>query len=299
MLIMDVSVIIVNYNTLRMTAECIDSIIEKTHGITYEIILVDNGSKDGSKEFFEKDNRIKYIYSNENLGFGRANNLGTKYAKGRNILFLNSDTLLLNNAIKILSDTLNSNDYIGVCGGNLFSADLKPTHSFERNVHCIFNELNILSRYRLSNLLYGANSEFNNNSSLLQVDYICGADLMIRHDLFNDIGGFCNEYFMYFEETDLCHCVRDLGYKIVSVPTSKIIHLEGASFKDSHLAFNYNKWEMMLKSKKTYYTRHFCPVTRYLAFKILKYNLIVSNILRKNKSYIDYKKLCSIYDKNL
>lgn len=83
---LDVSIIIVNYNTLQITQNCIDSVVEKTKGIQYEIILVDNASTDGSKEFFEKDNRVKYIYSEKNGGFGYGNNLGMKIAKG-NISF--------------------------------------------------------------------------------------------------------------------------------------------------------------------------------------------------------------------
>lgn len=98
---MNVSIIIVNYNTLKITANYIESVFEKTKKIPFEIILVDNASTDGSKEYFEKDQRIRYYYNTENLGFGKANNEGLKYAKGRNVLFLNSDTLLINDAISI------------------------------------------------------------------------------------------------------------------------------------------------------------------------------------------------------
>ena len=123
---MDVSIIIINYNTLDMTRACIDSIFEKTSSLDFEVILVDNNSKDNSKDFFEKDKRIIYVYNNDNLGFGVANNVGLKFAKGRNILFLNSDTLLVNNAIKILSDYLDGNSDVGACGGNLYNKDMTP-----------------------------------------------------------------------------------------------------------------------------------------------------------------------------
>ena len=98
---MDVSVIIVNYNTKKLTKNCIDSIFQNTKDVKFEVILVDNASTDGSKEFFEQDNRIKYIYSTTNLGFGKANNLGYKEASGKYLFLLNSDTLLLNNAIDL------------------------------------------------------------------------------------------------------------------------------------------------------------------------------------------------------
>lgn len=93
---MDVSIIIVNYNTKALTSQCINSIYEKTQGISFEVILVDNASIDGSKEHFQSDSRVRYIYSEENLGFGRANNLGVSVASGQNILFLNPDTVLIN-----------------------------------------------------------------------------------------------------------------------------------------------------------------------------------------------------------
>ena len=107
---LDVSIIIINYNTCKMTCECIDSIVEKTHGISYEIILVDNASTDGSKEFFEKDERIAYIYSERNGGFGYGNNLGMKVAKGKYFFLLNSDTLLVNNAVKEFFDYAEKDD---------------------------------------------------------------------------------------------------------------------------------------------------------------------------------------------
>ena len=103
---MDVSVIIVNYNTLELTKNTIESVFEKTIEVSYEIILVDNASTDGSVEFFENNykDKIILIKNNENLGFGRANNKGIEIAKGKYIFLLNSDTLLINNAIKILFD---------------------------------------------------------------------------------------------------------------------------------------------------------------------------------------------------
>ena len=99
---MDVSVIIVNYNTLHVLLPCLDSIMEHTGGISFEIIVVDNGSTDGSAETLSKDERIRFVQAGSNLGFGKANNLGLTLARGEYIFFLNSDTLLGNNAIGIM-----------------------------------------------------------------------------------------------------------------------------------------------------------------------------------------------------
>jgi len=106
---MDVSIIIVNYNTLGLTSDCIESIVDKTSDLEYEIILVDNASTDSSKAVFSQDPRVRYIYSDRNLGFGRANNLGIREATGRYLFFLNSDTILLNNAVKYFFDFCEKN----------------------------------------------------------------------------------------------------------------------------------------------------------------------------------------------
>lgn len=101
---MDISIIIVNYNTKELTKNCIDSIYEKTKDIEFEVILVDNDSNDGSKELFERDKKIEFVEAGKNLGFGKANNLGLTRATGKYIFFLNSDTILVNNAVKIFFD---------------------------------------------------------------------------------------------------------------------------------------------------------------------------------------------------
>ena len=90
---MNVSIVIVNYNTLKLTKACIDSVIEKTSGLEYEIILVDNASSDGSSDVFKNDERIIFIEASDNIGFGKANNLGVKHAKGDYLFFLNSDVI--------------------------------------------------------------------------------------------------------------------------------------------------------------------------------------------------------------
>lgn len=243
----DVSVIIVNYNTQKMTAECIESIFEKTKGIAFEIILVDNASNDGSKEFFKKDRRIRYIYNDENLGFGKANNIGVDVAQGRNIFFLNSDTLLVNNAIKILSDYLDSHGESGICGGNLFNSEMEPIHSFQMFYPTIMEELNELLKCIPTALFKTDRSQFNNTGQSKEVAYITGADLMIKKELIEKYGAFNSAFFMYFEETELCHRIKKAGYMIMSVPDAHIIHLCGKSTKKA------TKNKMYIESKRRYY----------------------------------------------
>ena len=125
---MNVSIIIVNYNTSNLLKDCLCSIIEKTQFIEYEIIVVDNNSGDDSVAMVEQQfTNVKLIKNNINLGFGKANNIGYTYAKGKYLFLLNTDTLLINNAIKILFDFMEDPKHssVGSCGGNLYTNNLK------------------------------------------------------------------------------------------------------------------------------------------------------------------------------
>lgn len=260
----DVSVIIVNYNTREMTSECIDSVFKKTTGVFFEVILVDNASTDDSKEFFEKDGRIKYIYNEENLGFGKANNKGIEIASGRNVFFLNSDTILVNNAIKILSDYLDKNKDAGICGGNLYDMEMNPIHSYQMYYPSIKEELNELLNCIPTAIIKSDRSQFNNTGKPKEVAYITGADLMIKKNLVDEYGGFNPIFFMYFEETELCYRIKSAGYQIVSVPEAKIIHLCGKSTKKTSCN------RMFLDSKRKYYM-----ITHRSTLKNRLYNILL------------------------
>ena len=116
---MDVSIIIVSYNTRQLTQDCINSIFHYTHGVSFEVIVVDNDSVDGSKEMLAADKRICYVQSGGNLGFGKANNLGYSVAQGKYLFLLNSDTILLNNAVKIFFDIAEGDSVDVGCWGTM------------------------------------------------------------------------------------------------------------------------------------------------------------------------------------
>lgn len=286
---MDVSVIIVNYNTCRMTAECIESVRQKTSGISYEIILVDNGSTDGSKEFFEQFEGIKYIYSDENLGFGRANNLGAKQASGNYLFLLNSDTILINNAIKILYDYISTHPKAGVVGGNLYDKDSRPNLSFKRHLPGIFDSLNDMTSNRLGKMIWGKNQFFNHSRTPLEVGYIQGADFMLSKWLFDSFGGFMEDYFMYYEETDMCCRIDRSGYKCFNVPEAKIYHFDGASFS-KELDINIDRFLMLEKSRQIYLRKNVSKLTRYICNNIHVLSLYLRMVLVKDIRYRNYYK---------
>lgn len=248
---MNVSIIIVNYNTKELTLQTIASVFEKTADINFEVIVVDNASTDGSTEAIEKTfPEVKLIKSNENLGFGRANNLGATIASGRNLLFLNPDTLLVNNAVKILSDYLDLHESVGVCGGNLYDAEMKPASSYHLSFSPLLFDINSILSKKLFPLIYGKNYTFNHTGKHKKVAHIVGANMMIRKSIFDQVGGFDKEYFMYREETELNYRVYKKGYNTMSIPEAKIIHLESKSF-----SCNYNRTKCILESRKIHYRK--------------------------------------------
>lgn len=251
---MDVSIIIVNYNTLETTSSCIDSIFEKTSGIQFEVILIDNASTDGSREHFSNDKRITYHYSDINLGFGKANNKGLEIAQGRNILFLNPDTLLINNAIQILSDHLDRNRETGACGGNLFDYTGTPAFSFERIFPSLTSEFDRCLKGLITKAIYRRNRKFNYSEQDIGVAYIIGADLMIKKTILEEVGGFDERFFMYYEEVELCHRIHQKKYRITNVPSARITHLEGMSSRTTDTVTSLTRNECMrLEGRKTYY----------------------------------------------
>jgi len=230
---MDVSFIIVNYNTKDQLYNCITSIIEKTNGILFEIIVVDNASVDGSIELLKSSFAdVRIIANKDNLGFGKANNLGAKQAIGKYLFFLNSDTILINNACLSFFERLENNPKIASCGGNLIFEDGSENISygnFPTLSMYFFNHgfKKIFKKYYNTHLSAGI--KVNGRKEPFQVSYVCGADIFVRKNVFDEMKGFNEAFFLYFEETDLYKRMANKGYKSIIYPEIDIIHLSGQS----------------------------------------------------------------------
>ncbi len=264
---MDVSVIIVNYKTPELVCNCIQSVLLCTTGISYEIIVVDNHSEDSICQSLSTafGKQIKLIELDENIGFGKANNEGVKIATGKNILFLNPDTLLINNAIKTLSDALDANEQAGACGGNLYDEDMQPTLSFRRLFPGIKWELMEMTVHKLEKILYQGNWMFNHHQHPMEVAYITGADLMVKRRVIDSIGCFSPQFFMYNEDTDLCLRIHQAGYKILSIPEAKIQHLEGRSTKNEKKQVSERGLLLSEQGRHIYYQKNVPPIRRFIA----------------------------------
>lgn len=271
----DVSIIIVNYNTSQLLEDCINSIIEKTKDVDYEIVVVDNASSDGSATMLKsKFPLVKLIENSKNLGFGRANNIGAKYAYGEFLFLLNTDTLLINNSIKILLDFMRRNKSVGVCGGNLYHKDLTPNFSYVMNFPSLWGIF--MYRSRLRKVLGIKKDVFNNTGSPKKVGFIIGADFFIRKEVFDTLGGFDPEFFMYVEDCELSYRIFKQNIGIYSVPESKIIHLQGKSSTNDQRLF------MEIKNYILYFKKHRAPTyvqfysfleLIFIAFRMMIFNM--------------------------
>ena len=263
---MDVSIIIVNYNSANVIVDCIESIFQKTKDLSYEINVVDNASPDSSADTIESrfGDRINLIRSDKNLGFGKANNLGASHALGKYLFLLNPDTVLINNAIKELHVFMETHLEAGVAGGNLFGADqMSAAPSFCRTFDSIESERKNSSWYKIISEKVKQKmkttgrpfkNEFNYSEDCIEVAYVFGADMMISSALFDKIGGFDKDFFMYAEEAELQWRIQKEGYKIYNVPSARIVHLEGMSIKQQN-AFSEQQFKWRMESTLKYFEK--------------------------------------------
>lgn len=255
---MDVSIIIVNYNTKELAVQCINSIFEKTFGVSFEIIVVDNNSSDGSQSSLSQDSRIKFVEAGDNLGFGKANNLGVEKATGKYMFFLNSDTILVNNALKLFFDYCESidSDSIGAVGCLLENPQGETVHSFGKFPSMI----SILTGFvkagcnrLLSKSVKPVGTIIEGNEQ--KVDYVTGADVFVRREVLEKYGAFDPDFFMYYEDTEMQNRWQRNGLSNMIIQGPRIIHLEGCSTNNRKHVLNERKLCMGLKSQQLYFKK--------------------------------------------
>jgi GT2 family glycosyltransferase len=231
---MDLSIIIVSYNTRQLTLECLRSVFEQTSNIDFEVIVIDNASSDDSANAIaEHFPQAQLIASKENHGFARANNIAAKNAGGDYLLLLNPDTVILKNAIVKLLEFARMHPEAGIYGGRTIFPDgiVNPT--------CCFGEITAWSMFcaafGFSKILKNT-ALFNSESygswaydTIKHVDIITGCFFMVKRDLWKQLNGFSTLFFMFGEEVDFCMRAKKLGYRPLFTPDAEIIHYGGAS----------------------------------------------------------------------
>lgn len=264
----DLSIIIISYNTRQYLDRCLNSIFQslKNSTLQYEVIVVDNGSTDGSQEMVQKMYpRVKLMKNQTNVGFGKANNQGVKVAQGNILLLLNSDIEVQNQAIARLYEYFKALPIKSVVGGKLFNVDgsAQPSCGPAYTLLVIFTAL----------FLKGDHLHVTRYSPMMvkRVDWIMGACMMLSRNAMSDVGGFDEDIYMYMEEIDWQHRARKSGYQIYFYPNSHFTHV-GAGSSGSRTTPILNVYRGLI----FYYNKYYNNYKKYILRVILILKAVIA-----------------------
>ena len=236
----DVSVVIVNYNVKHFADQCLRSIYASQGNLAIEIFLVDNASTDGSIEYLQDIyQEVVFIINEDNLGFGRANNIALRKAKGRYLLILNPDTLLGEDSLGAMVDYMDNSPAVGAMGPMILTRDGSFDISSKRGLPTpwvAFCRLSGLARLFPRTKLFGRyNLLYLDQDKIAEVDALAGSCMIVRREVYECIGGFDEDFFMYGEDIDWCHRIKLNGWQVHYAPVTKIVHFKGESTRRSDI----------------------------------------------------------------
>lgn len=245
----ELSIIIVDYKSSDFTIDLISDLKKHLSNVKYEIIVVDNDpDKDGGKKIKGACPNINIIKAKKNLGFGAGNNLGAKAATGKYLLLLNPDIHLIDNSIEKMLDFISKHAEIGALTCLLYQRDAK---SLQRHFFGRFQSFStVILRRQAGHLSFPKNRK-SIDSNFFYTDMVTGAALMVRRKLFQEVGGFDQNFFMYIEDDDLCRRLFDLGLKNAVLTTARLIHYEGKS------STSFEKKQFYYQSQDYYWQKHY------------------------------------------
>lgn len=215
-----VSIIILSYNTKELLRECLKSLYKNIKGVDFEVLVVDNASTDGSAEMVRNNFKdVVLVENKKNLGFSKGNNSGAKEAKGEYLVFLNSDTEVQDKGLTGMVEFLKNHKTVGILGGRLRNMNGSLQKS-AGTFYTLFNLfLMLLGGERIGML---RKSPFH----VSQVDWVSGAFMMIRQEIFRKLKGFDEHFFMYVEDMEICFRAKKLGFHTYFYPNVNVLHKE-------------------------------------------------------------------------
>lgn len=285
---MDISIIIVNYNVRDFLEHALVSIEKALQGrlrdgrlITGEIFVVDNASDDGSIELVRKKfPHVQLIVNEENLGFARANNIALAKARGRYILLINPDTVVQEDTLTTMIDFFEERPNVGAAGCKILNPDgslqLACRRSFPSPWVSFAKTMGLSSLFPKSKLFGRYNLTYLDPDEIHEVDALSGSFMMVRREVYEQVGGLDENFFMYGEDLDWCYRIQKAGWKIFYVPLTQIIHYKGESAKRSDF-----------DDVKTFYQAMHLFVEKHLSGSLLLEALLrVGIVLRRTLAFI-------------
>ncbi|MGQ9706705.1 MAG: glycosyltransferase family 2 protein [bacterium] len=226
----DIRAVVITYNSEKTIGDCLDYLIrDRDVGVISEIYVVDNSSTDRTKHIIKTINSdIELIELNKNVGYGSACNIGAKFAKTKYLIFLNPDIVIPEGEISKMCSFLDNNNNVAIVGGWLSDESGVPNYSFRR-----FPSLRLALFHRESllrallgkiGITGGYITHLRAPERPIEVDWVLGAVMMVRRDVFELLGGFDEGFFLYQEDVDICWRTRLAGYKVYHLPDVRITH---------------------------------------------------------------------------
>ncbi len=275
---MDLSVVIVNYQTFELTRNTINSIFEYSYPFSYEILVVDNASSDDSlsklQDYFK--DKVTFIASKENNGFAAGNNQALRIAKGRYVLLLNSDTIVWENTLEDIYNYMEKHTDVGASGCRVLleNGDLDKAckRSFPNVKNSFFRLFHIPTNSKDDNY----NLDDLPDDEIYEIDCLTGAFMFMRAEALNEAGLLDETFFMYGEDIDLCYRIKKAGWKIIYYGESKITHLKGASSKKQKNKLIYEFYRAMY----IYYKKHHASESSFLVNIVVYIGIAVLCVLK-------------------
>ncbi|OGY42410.1 MAG: hypothetical protein A2Y82_04685 [Candidatus Buchananbacteria bacterium RBG_13_36_9] len=265
---MELSIIIVSWNVKHLLHKCLLSIYEKTQDLDFEVFVVDNASKDNSAAMVATEfPQVNLIASNVNLGFAKANNLAFAQTRGKYVLFMNPDMELAENSFPQLIELMENDDKIALATCRLIYPDWSLQRNIKNNPGLCDQVLILLKLHHYLQpkcLKKYLAKDFDYNKEQ-EVKQIMGAFVFSRGEIIKEINGWDEDYFIWWEDLDLCKRIQDLGYKIAYTPKTKIIHYEAKSFEQQR---SLEKQKRFNRGMALYFLKH-KGVLSYIVVKLL------------------------------
>jgi len=276
--LMRLSIIIVSWNVKEDVLDCLRSIRQHPLPEPFEVLLVDNASTDGTERAVREEfPEVSVIANGRNMGFATANNQALIVAKGEYLLLLNPDTIVHPNALDLLVRFMDSHEDVGACGPRLLNSD-GTTQSSVRRFPSFRAALYRHSAFRYLRLFRGAYARFLmkdfGHETQIEVDVVKGAALMVRRSVLEEIGLMDEDFFMYYEEADLCYRIKEALWRIVFLPEALITHTGGRSSDKAGI----RRRVMRLRSLVTFFAKHRGPVATGLFVSVFAPALLVRHV---------------------
>ena len=276
----DLSIVIVNYNVKHRLRECLQSIYGNTKKISFEVTVVDNNSSDGSVDMVKSEfPEVKLIENCKNLGFAKATNQGLKENRGRYILLLNPDTIVLPDALDKMVEFLEVNSHAGALGCKLLYPDgslQRSCRSFPTLITAFFENTGLEKFFPRNKLVAKYRMGYWDYDDIREVDQPMGSALMISRKVFERVGFLDEQFYMFFEEVDWCFRAKKRGWKIYFTPRAEIVHYGSQSARPTMP-------RMMIlgyKSKHRFFRKHYGILSECMVKQMDLLGLILKTLYR-------------------